>query len=432
MKKVIIITYYWPPSGGAGVQRWLKLSWYLQESGVQVYLIHPKAADASYFAFDKSLEKEIHPEIKLYPTMSFEPINFYKKLVGKEKVPTAGFSNVDPKSSTQKLSLFLRSNLFIPDPRKYWGNYAFDQAKKIIKEEGVHHVITTSPPHSAQLIGLKLKQKLGIKWIADLRDLWTDVYYYPLLRHSNYSRKIDAKYERKVLENADHVSTVSPGFVETYLEKSSNLSEEKFSFIPNGYDPRDFKNFNYSFKPKFVLTYTGTINLQYNFDPFITGLKEFVKSRPEADVIIRFVGFVDDQLKERIRASGLEPYFDYVGYVSHSEAINYLEKSFALLLFGPLNTQNKEGGIPAKVFEYLNAGRKVIYVGKKDGFVAKILSETGGGVSFETEEDELGKHLEALYSEFLNKQFNFQPSPGVEKYSREAQAEKFRTLLNRL
>lgn len=429
MKQVLIITYYWPPSGGAGVQRWLKLSNYLQEQDIQVHLIVPKANDASYFVFDESLKKDIHPDIKIYPTHTIEPFGLYKKLFGGDKIPAAGFSNVDTKSFKQKLSIFIRTNFFIPDPRKFWKYFAYKAAKSIIEKEGINTVITSSPPHSVQLIGLKLRAKLGISWIADLRDLWTDIYYYPVLRHTKLSAYFDAKYERKILEHADKVVTVSPLFSDIFIKKSKKIKTDKFVFIPNGYDDKDFANFDYSKKTEFTFCYTGTLSKEYNVQPFLKAVAKLHKQHPEINIKLRFVGVVYKELENELMELNIQNLVEFIGYVPHSESINYLEDAYALLLVGPLNESKTEGSIPAKVFEYMASARPIIYIGKPDGFMAKMLAETETGTSFGSNVDEIYNHLMKLHKQWEAAHYPTEISKKVSKFSRQNQAKTFAALI---
>ena len=424
-KKVLIITYYWPPSGGAGVQRWLKMSNYLQKNGVEVHVLVPKPEKASYFVSDESLVDEIHPNIRLHKTDTIEPFGMYKKLFGKKNIPAAGFSNVDPSDFKQKLSIFIRSNLFIPDPRKYWKQFAVKKASQIIKEHNINTIITSSPPHSVQLIGLALKKKLGVQWIADLRDLWTDIYYYPILNHTKLSNSIDKRYEKKVIENADLISTVSPNFIDTYSTKLRTKSKDKFILVPNGFDPKDFQNFNYSAHNEFVITYTGTISKDYPILPFLDALAQFQATFPQKKFKLRFVGVIYNELMAKLEQRALINATEFTGYVSHKESIDYLQKSAALLLLGPLNKNQNEGGIPAKVFEYLASSRPIVYIGKPDGFVADILEKTDGGLTFSEDVPSILKHLEALYQSFENGNETILPNSKITSYSREELAKQF-------
>ncbi|MDA9313024.1 glycosyltransferase, partial [Vicingaceae bacterium] len=262
MKKLLLITYYWPPSGGAGVQRWLKLSKYLALQGTEVHILTVDPEKASYTTIDHSLLKDVHPKLHIHQTDSFEIINYYSKVVGKKNVPSAGFSNVNNESIVQKTVNSLRSNLFIPDPRKGWNKYAYKKAEEILTKYNIQTVITTSPPHSTQLIGLKLKERLNTNWIADLRDPWTDIYYYHLLGHSKWSKSKDKNLEKNVIERSDKILTVSKGLSEIFSSKSDQKILDKIKLIPNGFDPDDFsqpldlsKQDNY-----FVIAYTGTMS----------------------------------------------------------------------------------------------------------------------------------------------------------------------------
>jgi glycosyltransferase involved in cell wall biosynthesis len=218
-KKVLIIAYYWPPSGGAGVQRWLKMTKYLSKIGIEVHVLTVDPEKGSYLQRDESLKNDIHPAVKTHYSSSFEPINWYVKLAGKSNVPTAGYSNVDEQHWKQKLVSAIRSHLFIPDPRIGWKKYGYKKAMEIIEAEGIQNIITTSPPHSAQLIGLKLKRKLKekVNWIVDFRDPWTDIYYYNSLQHSKLSHRKNLKLERQVIEESDRIITVGEGFKESFL-----------------------------------------------------------------------------------------------------------------------------------------------------------------------------------------------------------------------
>lgn len=431
MKKILIISYYWPPSGGAGVQRWLKLSHYLKELGHEVFVICPQADKASYLTVDKSLDAEVDSRIKVIRTSSFEPLNLYKSLVGIKNVPTAGMSNVNTNRWTQRLALWLRSNLFIPDPRKYWKKYAVKAAIDLIDKEGIEHIITSSPPHSVQNIGLSLQRKRKIKWIADLRDLWTGIYYYDLLMHSSWSRSRDERMEKRVLKKADHLIAVSPIFLEEFKSKVPEVAQ-KSSVIPNGYDPKDFKSFDHSKEVDFVITYTGTISAQYNTAPFIHALRNFRNLHPKAAFTLRFVGQTAPQIRAELEKEGLIDHVEFIPYVEHAKAIAYLEESYALLLVGPLNEASMEGSIPAKIFEYLAAKRHIIYIGKQDGFVAQLIRETKAGEVFDQDHTLITRHLEELYLKHKAKPNPEIASVNIEKYSRQLQAKSFHELVENL
>ena len=198
IKKVLIITYYWPPSGGAGVQRWLKFVKYLPEFNIHPYVLSVDPQYASFPVLDESLEKEVPESVQVFKTKSREPFSFYKKITGESEIPYAGFVNQGNPGLLNKIARVIRGNLFIPDARVGWNKFALKKAIEIIQKYEIDTLITTSPPHSTQLIGLKLKNKTGVNWIADLRDPWTDIYYYKQMYHTIWAKKLDEKYEKKV------------------------------------------------------------------------------------------------------------------------------------------------------------------------------------------------------------------------------------------
>ena len=175
MKKTLIITYYWPPGGGAGVQRWLKMARHLPDFEIEPFILTVDPGYATYPATDNTLENDIPRGLKVFKTKATD----YFRILSKDKkaISSAGFAKEGKNSFREKVARFIRGNIFIPDPRRGWNRFAFGKAVEVIDNNGINTVITTSPPHSTQLIGLKLKKRFPeIKWIADLRDPWTDIY----------------------------------------------------------------------------------------------------------------------------------------------------------------------------------------------------------------------------------------------------------------
>lgn len=422
-KKVLIISYYWPPSGGAGVQRWLKLSKYLVRMDVDVFVLTVDPKKSSYHVFDYSLEKDIDPRITIFKTNSFEPINIYSKLVGKENVPTAGFSNVDNQKLSQKLVNGIRSNLFIPDPRIGWKKYAISKAKELIKQYGINNLITTSPPHSTQMIGRDLKKQFGgeLNWIVDFRDPWTDIYYYDLLQHSALSHYINSNYERSVIEGADKIITVSEGFKSIFLSKSNKIESSKISVIPNGYDKEDFKNVDKTrYKNDiFTIRYTGTMAENYKPFVFFDALSLIVKNNPEVNFIFESVGILSQVIKNYIES--LEIPYKYIPSVPHSEVVDYQSGADLLLLVIPLVNKG-EGIVPGKVFEYMASKTPIICISDDTYDVNSILEETNSGKAFNRDS------VQEIYEEILSSYDNNNTDTDdcqIIKYSRLRQAEEY-------
>ncbi|MDB4061655.1 glycosyltransferase family 4 protein [Vicingaceae bacterium] len=424
MKKLLLITYYWPPSGGAGVQRWLKLSKYLALQGTEVHILTVDPEKASYTTIDHSLLKDVHPKLHIHQTDSFEIINYYSKVVGKKNVPSAGFSNVNNESIVQKTVNSLRSNLFIPDPRKGWNKYAYKKAEEILTKYNIQTVITTSPPHSTQLIGLKLKERLNTNWIADLRDPWTDIYYYHLLGHSKWSKSKDKNLEKNVIERSDKILTVSKGLSEIFSSKSDQKILDKIKLIPNGFDPDDFsqpldlsKQDNY-----FVIAYTGTMSNQYEPEVFFNALK---KVKTTKRIKVQFVGSIASTIISKIKELDIE--VEVIPTVPHDQIVRYQRSADALLLVIP-KVSNAKGILTGKLFEYLASYKPIIGIVPEESDAREIIEDCKAGICFTRNE------IEQLTAS-LTKLIHSDPSEinpdktKIESFSRKHQAIQIQKLL---
>ncbi len=420
MNRVLIITYYWPPSGGAGVQRWLKFAKYLPQSGWEPVILTVDPEYASYPALDTSLEKDIPENTRVYRTKATDWFRFYEK--DKSKIPSGGFATNKDDSFKGKLSRFIRGNFFIPDPRRGWNRNAFKKACELIEKEGIKHIITTSPPHSTQLIGLKLKKYFPeIKWMADLRDPWTDIYYYDLFYPSFISRKIDLGYEKAVLENADIITTVGPSLGK-YFESKVPGAAEKIKIVHNGYDESDFENLTASTPAKFTISYTGTISESYPVEGFIKAISGLIEKGQKLS--LKFTGHISEVLKERfISAIGSEN-LEFIPYSDHKTAVGQMLSSSIQLLVLARDQRNRSF-LPGKLFEYIASGKPVLCLGPVDGDTAEILEKGGFGKCFDYDDS-------GAISEFIsatsNKGFTGSKTP-PEEFSRRNLAMKIARLL---
>ena len=426
-EKILVITYYWPPSGGAGVQRWLKLTKYLSKLNFETHVLTVDPEKASYFQRDESLLKDIDPSVSVHHTNSFEPLNIYGSIVGKKKVPTAGFSNIDVQTWKSKLVAKIRSNLFIPDPRIGWKKYAIKRALNIIKQENITHIITTSPPHSVQVIGLELKRKLGesINWIVDFRDPWTDIYYYHLLQNSNYSHKKNMQLEKEVLETADQIITVSEGFKSLFLKKTDSISVDKINVISNAYDSDDFEETkNDQPSDSFLISYIGTVADNYNVEMLFNALSRLITANPNAPIQFKATGIISDNLKQIIIEKLGKEHVTFHAPVPHQFAIRAMREAHILLLLIPPKT----GIVPGKTFEYMASGRRIICLGKEDS--AHIIETCQAGASFDrNEEDKLVAYLQNSLDDF-KQQIPFKNNTAeVVKYAWDYKAKQITTLL---
>lgn len=374
MDKVLIVTYYWPPGSGAGVQRWLKFSKYLPLYGWDPVILTVDPAYAAYPATDKSLLDEISEDLSIYRTKATDYFRIYKK--DKTKIPSAGFATNDDKSFIGKILRFIRGNFFIPDPRKGWNKFALRQACRLIDEEGIKHVITTSPPHSTQLIGLELKKRYpGIAWIADLRDPWTDIYYYDQFNHTSLAKGIDENLEKKVLRTADRIITVGRSLKSIFCAKLPGL-ESKTEVITNGYDEDDFSGIMPVNPEAYTISYIGTLSDSYPISGFMDAVDNCF--RKGYKIKIRFIGTVSSGQKAILLSKSGDLQIEFIPYVNHEDAIKYMIGSSVLLLIIPDHHSNK-GILTGKLFEYLASLKPILCIGPIEGDAADILNNTGQG-----------------------------------------------------
>jgi glycosyltransferase involved in cell wall biosynthesis len=381
MEKLLILTYYWPPSGGPGVQRWLKFAGYLKKAGYEPVIITVDPQQATYPLQDASLQEEIPHDLIVYQTPTREPYALYKKLTGRKQVPYSGFSNESGKGFVSVLSRFIRGNLFIPDARRGWNSFAVKKAGELISKNHIRIIITTGPPHSTHLAGLALKKKFpDLMWIADFRDLWTDIFYYAKMLHLPFVKALDRKLEKEVLLHADRIVSVSHFFRKNLLEKAGNNQDEKFTVIHNGYDAADFHDLypaEQDSRQELKIVYTGTIGDDYDMSGFVAALEVFGKTR---NFSLHFTGNIAQLWKEAFEEKFRERLFIYP-HTNHKGAILQMLSADLLLLIIPRMEQN-EGIVPAKVFEYMAAGKRILSLGPVEGDVPSILKNAKAGQQF--------------------------------------------------
>jgi glycosyltransferase involved in cell wall biosynthesis len=430
-KKVLIITYYWPPTGGAGVQRWLKFSKYFRSFGWEPIIYTPSNPD--FPIHDYTLLKDIPASLTVLKTHISEPYDFYRKIMGKKKTETVnqGFLSEGKENKfLQKLMIWLRGNFFIPDARKFWIKPSVKYLSDYIIKHKVDAMISTGPPHSMHLIAFGLKQKFNIPWIADFRDPWTQIDFYHQLQLTKFADNKHKKLEKSVLQHADKVVTVSSHWAND-LHK---LCNRNINVITNGFDTDDF-NTEYAepLLKGFLLHHIGALNKDRNPHTLWKVLGEICKENNEfkSDLKLKFTGKTDAAVLESLKQNGLLENTEKTDYMTHSEVVKLLIKSPILLL--PLNdTPNVLGILPGKLFEYLAAKRPIFAIGNEQGDSAKIIKDSNAGtmVGFKDEKNTRKKILE-FYQLFKQNLLKVN-SNSVEKYSRKNCAESFTKLLNEI
>lgn len=429
--RLLIITYYWPPSGGAGVQRCLKFVKHLAEFGVEATVITVDPARATYPVLDESLLAEVPPQVRVIRTDTAEPFGSYQKLTGRA-VPHGGFANESRPSLLQQAARFVRGNLFLPDPRRGWNRYALAAVNRLLTAgETFDAVLTSSPPHSTQLIGLALKKQHDLRWLADLRDPWTDIYYTKDLHRTAPAAWLDARYENQVLTAADAVLTTSPATRRLLLGKNPALPAGKFQVLPNGYDEADFTTPSCPPADCLLITHTGTISETYHIDNLLRAVATCQRRHPQVPLRLRFVGQVSAGLRAAIELAGLLPVTELLPFVPHTESVAYLLESSALLMAIP-DVPNNAGILPGKIFEYLAAQKPVLCVGPAGSDADALLRECGAGQALPYANYELMlSTLEALASRWQADPNLDLPTDRPARYSRRALTGQLARLVGR-
>lgn len=374
-KRVLIITYYWPPSGGSGVQRWLKFAKYLPEAGWEPVIFTPENPD--FDLKDESLLGEVPQHLEVLKFPIWEPYQLFSKIKGKTQIHPGRLLEQKEKGVLEKIAIWMRANLIVPDPRVYWVRPSVKFLTDLVKSGQFQAVITTGPPHSVHLIGRELKRKTGVSWFADFRDPWSQWEFLDTLPMSSFVRKKHGKLEQSVLKEADAVMTISPTFQKD-LEK---LAHRNVKLLTNGFDPSDIP---LGFSPtkkergKLHLVYSGIIDSIRNPIPVLEAMKtEFIEKKESVE--LTFVGKVSDVVINYVQADDwLKSRIHFTGYVAHHEVFGFYAKADALVLI-LTDTKNAKGNIPGKLFEYLATGIPVLALGDPNGDSAQILKDSGAG-----------------------------------------------------
>lgn len=430
-RKVLIITYYWPPSGGAGVQRWLKFVKYLRKYDWEPVIYTP--LNPEFPAIDSTLEKEIPENIQIIQTPIWEPYQLYKKIIGAskdQKVNASGFiSEKKVPGKMQRFSIWLRGNFFIPDARKFWIKPSVKFLSKWLQNNQIDAIVSTGPPHSMHMIANALKEKTGIPWIADFRDPWTNIDFYHELYLTKWADKKHHELELDILNNADVVVVVSESMKTDFLK----IKQRDYTVITNGFDRSDTDHIKVPVDTYFSVAHIGSMARTRNPENLWIAMKELTDSLPgfANDLVINLVGSVDYAVIDSINKHGLGGSLKRIEYQPHDKIIE-IQKRSAILLLIINDTPNAKVILPGKLFEYMASGRPILCIGPYDGDSAKVISSTNAGkVIHKDDLQDMVDYLRKAYLSFKNSE-SVVDTRNIDKYSREQLTGEMAQLLNKI
>jgi glycosyltransferase involved in cell wall biosynthesis len=379
MKKVLFVTYYWPPAGGAPINRILKFYKYLPEFDWEPVIL---TVDKGDFPFvDHSLEKQVRESTSIYRARNFSIHSIFQRISPKSKsefIPY-GFTDHTTKGIKGKISRWVKYN-FIPDTRILWKGSAYRKARQILSEHKIDLIFSSSPPQTNHIIAKKLARKYRIPWVADFRDPWTDVFWLnDQSKRLKLIHAIDKKMERNTIAQMDAVITVSPHLVSLLSEKTS----KKIHLIYNGYDDEMFDlQKEKSAKDKFIITYAGSMSYSQKPDSFFRAIKRLSEDKDFTDkTLIRFMGNFPPFLHEMIVQSSLKDKIEMLEYTEHQQAVELIASSSLLLMIIPETPDNK-GVVTSKLFDYLAVRVPILSYGPTDGDAAGVIETARAGKNF--------------------------------------------------
>ncbi len=426
-KKVLIITYYWPPAGGSGVQRWVKFAKYLRDFGWEPIVYAPKNAD--YPLKDESLLTESPDDIKVIKHPIWEPYKIASIFSSKKERQHAGFLEDQKRLSFfQRKILWIRANWFIPDGRKFWITPSVKFLAQYLSENPVDAIVTNGPPHSMHMIGLGLTKHHNIPWLADFRDPWTSIDYLHRLPLTNKAIQKHTAMEKEVLRVADKVIVVSNSMREEFLDSTDNVE-----VILNGHDLPLSDREEVALDAEFSIVHVGLMNADRNPIRLWRVLSQLSteNERFKECLKIKLVGEVSEAVSDDLKEYKLEEKVEYVRYLPHKQVHGHQQKA-QLLLLAVNNVPGAKGIVTGKVFEYMAADRPIIAIGPEDGDLANLLRESKAGLTFDfSEEEALKTHIIALFDAYLQGDLNG-TSQHAERYSRRNLAQKMANALNEI
>ena len=430
MNKVLVISYYWPPSGGAGVQRWLKFVKYLRDFGWEPVVYTPENPESP--ETDESLFRDIPENLQIIRRPIWEPYNLYKQFIGKgkqEKIQVAFLTEKKRNPLIESLSVWIRGNFFIPDARKFWIRPSRKFLKHYLAKNPVDLIISTGPPHSMHLIAKEVAEFTSLPWIADFRDPWTHIDFYKDLMLTSYADRKHHKQELEVLKKASAIITISSSMAGEF----DNLYHRHYDVITNGYDEDDIVHGILQPDDKFSIAHIGTLVGTRNPVILWEAIRAILEQDSDfrEDLVIKLVGRIDFSVNNSIEQHGLSEYVERIDYMPHAVVVKVQQQSQVLLLLIN-NTHNAKGILTGKFFEYLAVRRPILCIGPPDGDAAAILKETNSGLISNFNDLQKTKENILIYYQLFKEGKLISSSHNIEKYSRKCLTEKLSEVMNRV
>ncbi|MBW7848723.1 MAG: glycosyltransferase [Bacteroidales bacterium] len=430
VKRVLILTYYWPPSGGAGVQRWLKFVKYLPSAGWQPLVYTPLNPEIPYR--DESLLADIPEEAEILKNRIFEPYQLYNIFTGKAKDSKFqhGMLREHEQGKTslkERAALWIRGNLFIPDARAFWIRPSVRFLIEYLRKHPVDLMISSGPPHSLHLIARDIRRKTGLPWVADFRDPWTGIYYFDQLLPGKIARKKHYRLEQSCLDEADQLITVGRTMKNDFAKRTGT----PITVISNGFDESDFGNAREAASKIFRIFYSGMFLPDQNPPELWEALGELVREYPDfaASLELEFTGRTDMSIRQSIDKNGLTPFLKLNDYIPHAQ-LPARQQQAALLLLSINRIENAGYILTGKVFEYLAAHRPILAICPQNSDVGEIIQETKSGYTVEFGQKERMKTLILqLFQEHQNGNLTLSQQQ-TESYTRKNLTIKLVSLLN--
>ncbi len=428
-KKVIIVTYYWPPAGGIGVLRCLKIAKYLLRHGWEPVIF--TSSTKAYQFLDPNNNADVPAGIEVIRVSAFNPIAFFKRISGRKKeVPLIDIMATPAVRNRwiDGLGIWIRGNFFIPDARSLWIRPATRSIRKWLKTHRADAIFSDGPPHTNTVVANNIAEEFNLPWVADFQDPWTQVDYYGHMKIGPRADRIHRRLEQRVFGRADFITIASP----TWASDLKAIGAQEVGVLYYGYDEEDFTDYAPQQTKQPVVFHGGLLGDDRYPAPLVEALSQLKQEgfAPLEDLKIKLAGGVSPNVVARISEAGFEKELTLLGMVSRDDVIREMAQAGFLLL--PVNiASNCKGRIPGKLFEMMRSGKPILALGPIDGDVAHLLRITGTGETFAYDDVEGVKQFLRLYCSG-NSPYPKRGGMEIRELSNEAGAQQIAALLDRV